>query len=124
MDYEINVGRILRSLPYEAGFHFTDEGVYTGITAISLYDFASKLVIVPVNSILFHFKRNDFQNWISSTLGDKELADQLALIQLGLSGEILKTQVLRVVKSRLNELEVLRTQKYLKHMTHVKRETK
>lgn len=124
MDKEINIIKILRSVPFEAGFHFTEEGVYTGITAISLSDFASKLEIVPINSILFHYSRNDFQNWISSTLGDKELANQLSTIQSGLSGEGLRMYIIKFVRNRLNELEVVKTQKYLKHMAHVKRETR
>ena len=35
---------ILRNVPYETGFHFsTENGVYTGITAVSLSDFVLKL---------------------------------------------------------------------------------
>lgn len=122
---EIDAGRILRSVPYEVGFHFTENGVYSGVTAVSLSDFSMKLRVVPLSSILFHYPRSDFQNWVSSTLGDEELANRLSSIKSGLSGKSLKMNIIKIVRNRLNELEVLKTQKYLKYMAHVHaRETK
>ena len=77
-----DMGKILSSVPREIGFHFTDEkGVYAGITALSLAEFALKIETVPVNSILFHYPRGDFQKWIQGTLKDEELANRLSLIQ-------------------------------------------
>ena len=60
-----DASKILKSVSSERGFHFTTEkGVYTGITAISLSDFVSKLETVDENSILFHYPRGDFQKWV------------------------------------------------------------
>ncbi len=104
-----DMGKILSSVPREIGFHFSDEKfVYTGITALSLAEFALKMETVPVNSILFHYPRGDFQKWIQGTLGDEVLANRLSLIQSGLLGENLRMQILRIVKSRINELGILK----------------
>jgi len=63
---------VLRSTSFDTGFHFyTENGVYTGITATSLYDFMAKLQTVDIKSILFDYLRGDFQKWIEGTLGDK-----------------------------------------------------
>ena len=98
--------RFLRNMPFETGFHFTTErGVYTGITAISLPDFALKLQTIDVNSILFHYPRGDFQKWIQNTLGDEELANRMCFIKASLSGEELRNQLVKIVLKRISELK-------------------
>ena len=69
-----DASKILMSVSFEKGFHFNDDkGTYTGITAMSLVDFASKLETIDENSILFHYpRRGDFQKWIQNVLGDEE----------------------------------------------------
>ena len=95
--------KILRVVPFEHGFHFsTQQGVYTGTTAISLADFAQKLETVNVDSILFHYPRGDFQKWIEDTLGDKELANKMCFIKANLSGEDLRKQLVKLVQKRIN----------------------
>jgi hypothetical protein len=72
---------ILRTVPYEKGFHFyTAHGNYTGETATSLHDFELKIQVVPAASVNFHIERHDFQKWISDTLGDTELAKRISLV--------------------------------------------
>lgn len=101
-----NLDKILRNVPYETGFHFTTEkGVYTGITAISLHDFALKLETVDANSISFHYPRGDFQKWIQDTLGDRELANRMGFIQAKISGEDLRKHLLTIVQKRVSELK-------------------
>ncbi len=101
-----NLERILRNVPFDTGFHFTTEkGVYTGITAVSLPDFALKLETIDANSILFHYPRGDFQKWIQNTLGDEELANRMCFIQTNLSGEKLRNQLLKIVQKRISELK-------------------
>ncbi len=96
----------LDTIKFEHGFHFTAKnGVYTGITATSLMDFASKLETIDVNSILFHYPRGDFQKWIEDTLGEKELANRMCFVKTDLSGEQLREQLLKIVRQRINELE-------------------
>jgi len=101
-----NASKILASVQFEHGFHFTTkDGVYTGLTAISLAEFASKIEIVDVDSILFHYPRGDFQKWIEDTLGDTELANRLCFVKTNLSGEQLRKELLKIIKKRLIELK-------------------
>jgi hypothetical protein len=61
-----------KSVPFENGFHFfTEHGKYTGITATSSVEFAEKLQIIPIESVMFHFQRKDFQNGSETLLAMK-----------------------------------------------------
>src|SRR5450759_4316198 len=85
---KVDAQKILRTVSFEKGFHFTSEkGVYTGITAISLSDFAAKLETIDENSVLFHYPRGDFQKWIQETLGDEELANRMCFTQPNIAPE-------------------------------------
>ena len=98
--------RILSDVPKENAFYFyTTEGVDTKIFAISLEDFAKKLKEINESSILFHYPRNDFQNWIRFTLKDSKLADEMCFIQQGISGEKLRQELLKMVQKRINEIK-------------------
>jgi alpha-amylase len=101
--------KLLRSVPYESGFHFyTGIGNYTGVTATSLFEFVEKLQIVPVESVVFHFQRGDFQKWIKNTLGDEETAakiEQLKKWSSWSSEETLRKDILKAVEKRLSELK-------------------
>jgi alpha-amylase len=100
--------KFLSTVPYERGFHFfTAVGNYTGITATSLDDFASKLQTIPVESVKFHFKRKDFQEWIRDTIKDEELAERISKIQEGESAEDLRKRILRIVETHTTELRGL-----------------
>ncbi len=96
----------LDTVKFEHGFHFTTKNeVYTGMTATSLKDFASKLETIDVDSILFHYPRGDFQKWIEDTFGEKELANRMCYVKPGISGEQLRKQLLKIVRQRIDELE-------------------
>ena len=103
------VSKILRSVPESEGFHFyLAIGEPTGETAVSLADFVEKLPAVDVKSVNFHYPRKDFEKWIRDGIGDAELAlrlGRIGRIRLGIQGEALKSEILRVVKVRLNELK-------------------
>ncbi len=101
------VERILRTVHFDHGFHFTENGEYTGVTATSLDEFASKLQTVDVHSVLFHYPRGDFQRWIEDTLGDKALAERMCFIKPDIEGEPLRKQLLKIVRSRLSDLKAL-----------------
>jgi hypothetical protein len=102
---EAEASKILQSVPFDSGFHFyTENGIYTKVTAVSLADFAQKLHKIDINSVLFHYPRGDFQAWINSTLGDEELAHRIPKMQSNLSPENLRKQLLRLVKQRIIEL--------------------
>ena len=104
------VSKILRNVPESKGFHFYLEvGEPTRETAVSLADFVEKLASVDVQSVNFHYPRKDFEKWIREVLGDAELAlrlSRIGRIRLGIRGEVLRREIIRTVKVRLNELEV------------------
>lgn len=99
---------LLNAVPYEKGFHFfTEYGKYTGITATSIAEFGEKLLTIPVESITFHFKRGDFQNWFRNVISDEELAkrfDQLKEWPSWSSDEDLRKELLKTVHIRILEL--------------------
>ena len=70
--------KILRNLPREQAFYFfTSIGNYTGESAVSLEEFAKKILQVNVKSIEFHLYRGDFEKWITETLEDNTLAGKI-----------------------------------------------
>jgi hypothetical protein len=96
---------ILRTVPYEKGFHFyTALGNFTGETATSLEAFEKKLQVVSADSVNFHLQRGDFQKWIEDTLEDDELAKRVSLIKSTLSAEDLRKELLAIVQTRVTEL--------------------
>jgi hypothetical protein len=98
---------ILRTVPYEKGFHFyTAHGNYTRETATSLDDFEKKIQIVPAASVNFHLQRGDFQKWIENTLGDTELAKRISLIELMLPAEDLRKELIAIVQTRITALRM------------------
>jgi hypothetical protein len=98
--------KILRSVPEQEGFHFyLAIGEPTGKIAVSLADFVKKLETIDVRSVNFHFPRKDFEKWIRGAIGDAELALRISRIRLGIQGEALRNEIIRVVKVRLNELK-------------------
>jgi hypothetical protein len=81
-----------------------ENGVYLEVTAVSLADFAEKLLKVETDSILFHYSRGDFQAWIKTALGDERLALRISKMQSDLSPENLRNQLLKLVYKRIIEL--------------------
>lgn len=100
------INSILSKVPMEKSFRFqTSEGSNTNVTAISLEDFAEKLVQIDVASIDFHYPRGDFQTWVRDVIKDNELADRLCYIQREVSGEKLRKDVLKIIEKRIIELK-------------------
>jgi hypothetical protein len=100
--------KILRSFPYNQGFHFfNDVGKYTGETAIDLFAFYEKLKVIESESIAFHFPRGDFQKWIRETLEDSELADRIDKISPQKPVEKMKKDLVETVETRITELHTL-----------------
>jgi hypothetical protein len=108
---------MLRTVPYDKGFHFyTAHGNYTGETATSLDAFEKKIQVVPETSVSFHLQRGDFQKWISDTVGDTELAKRIGLLDLTLPAEDLKKELTAIVQTRIAALR-MELPHYLRH-TH------
>jgi len=90
----------LRKVPFENGFHFyTDIGKHTGITATSLSEFALKLQVIPKESVVFHFRRKDFQNWIKYAIKDAALAQRINNLKLEQTAEDLRKELIATVKA-------------------------
>ncbi|MDH4221830.1 MAG: DUF5752 family protein [Candidatus Bathyarchaeota archaeon] len=103
----INVSRILRELPRNVAFYFfTSTGNYTGECAMSLGDFVGKIKELDIKSIEFHLYREDFEKWVTETLEDKELAQEIEkLRKQNLSGESLRQKLHAVVSKRHEQLQ-------------------
>jgi hypothetical protein len=80
----------------------------TGISAKSLESFCRCLLEVEPISVSFHLERQDFQEWLSLTIGDRELSSKLSGLRgLWLSSEEVKGKVYSEVKSRCDELSAI-----------------
>ena len=102
------VKKILRTVPQnEAFYFFIDIGEYTGEYAISLEDFCSKIRLIELKSVLFHFDRQDFEKWIKGTIGDSILADKIGKIKNSVTREEFRTEIHRIVEQRLYQLKKL-----------------
>ncbi len=100
------VERILRTVSNEDGFNFyIDIDQPTKNAATSLEQFVEKLEVVDVKSVSFHFKRADFQKWISKILEDIALSSRLDKIPKDTVGEPLRKKIIEIVKARKDELD-------------------
>jgi menaquinone-dependent protoporphyrinogen IX oxidase len=97
---------LLKTVPFENAFQFFIElGKNTGITASSTVEFAEKLQIIPIQSVVFHFQRKDFQKWFKNTVGDEDLAKRIGQIKAGSQDENLRKELSKTVQNRIAELQ-------------------
>jgi hypothetical protein len=97
---------LLNTVPFESGFHFYIKlGKYTGITACSIFEFAEKLQTVPIQSVTFHFQRQDFQKWLKNTVGDEELSKRIDQIKASSKNEDLRKELSKTVQNRIAQLQ-------------------
>ena len=100
------ISRILRTVSRDEGFHFfRDLGDPTGMVATSLSEFVERMREVDIRSVDFHFKRQDFKNWIGDVTGDLELSRRLGRIRKGNHGEKLREKICQILETRLRELK-------------------
>lgn len=94
------------TVPFENSFRFyTELGKNTGITASSTVEFAEKLRIIPIQSVTFHFQRQDFQRWFRNNIGDEELAKRIDHINIWIhDDENLRKELSETVQNRITEL--------------------
>ena len=97
---------LLKTVPFEDGFQFfTELEKNTGITASSTVEFAEKLQIIPIQSVTFHFQRQDFQRWFKNNIGDEELAKRIDQINVWThDDENLRKKLSETVQNRIDEL--------------------
>lgn len=100
--------KILREVPeFNAFYFFKDEGKYTGNYAISLIIFYNMLSKIDKESLLFHFRRGDYQNWIKTIIGDNYLANEIKKIDKTVTGNELLERLCKIIEKRLIELKQL-----------------
>jgi len=98
------VSKILGTVAYERAFYFYDSiGKPNGEFAVSLSDFCNKINVVRSESLVFHLKRRDFQNWLSEVVGDVELANRMDKIPV--QDNALRNTLHAFVSSRIKELQ-------------------
>jgi SOS-response transcriptional repressor LexA len=97
--------RTLRTLSNQEAFYFYETiGKPTGQSAKSLNEFLDKIKSVKLESLVFHLQRKDFKNWISNTLEDPKLAQEIQTLPTE-HKDLLRTKICTTVETRLKELE-------------------
>ena len=105
---EAKIMKIMSTIPHDKGFHFfTGLNRSTGDTATSLETFAQKLESINADSLKFHLQRNDFQNWVKTTVGDDVLAERINHISVQLPVEDLRNELVQTVQNRISYLKLL-----------------
>lgn len=102
----------MEMVPPEKAFYFYyDIGKPLGVVANSLREFGALVKTVEVQSLEFHSKRGDFERWIAM-LGDGDLSKAMVKIKEGgLKGEKLRAELVRVVQTRVRQLQRVPTRK-------------
>ena len=59
---------------------------------------------IDTQSIKFHFDRGDFQKWLRTTVGDKELAQIIDKLDKKIPEESLREKLADIVQKRISEL--------------------
>lgn len=98
--------RILEPVSSDRAFYFYAEiGRPLGLVANSLKEFGALLKTVEAGSLEFHLWREDFEKWVLM-LGDGELVKSIAkLREKKLAGEKLRTELVRIVQTRVRQLQ-------------------
>lgn len=110
---EVSSSEILRSMPREEAFYFfTSIGNYTGQWASSLEEFVQKIKDIDIKSLEFHLFREDFEKWITQTLGDGKLAEEIRILRgQKVAGNALRDHLYFLVSRRLKDLKSASTSK-------------
>lgn len=100
------ITKLLRTVPKNEGLElFKAPGDFTGKTATSLSDLHDKIKQVDIRAVNHHFKRREFEKWIRNNIGDEELARRFGRLDRELHGEKLRTQMMTLIKTRIDELK-------------------
>ena len=104
-EVDIEAIRALRTVNDQEAFRFYEDiGRPTGESARNLTDFLQKTESVKLGSVVFHYQRKDFQNWIKNTLGDTKLARKLGRIRAS-NDDDLRDKIHSTVENRIIELQ-------------------
>ena len=101
----VSPSKVLRNLTREEAFYFfTSIGNYTGQSAASLDEFLLRIKDINIKSLEFHLYREDFEKWITQTLGDSKLADEIkGLRNIKIVGNAIRDRLYFTVSRRLKE---------------------
>jgi hypothetical protein len=99
--------KFLRNVPKEEAFYFfTSIGNYTGQNATSLEEFLLKIKNINVKSLEFHLYRGDFERWVTMTLGDAKLAEEIkSLRDTKVTGDAVRDRLYFIVSRHLKKLK-------------------
>ncbi|TAJ35160.1 MAG: HAD-IIB family hydrolase [Nitrospirae bacterium] len=96
-------------LPPDKRFWFRDEQAGIGREAASLYEFLQLIPVLPIQSLEYHDRRQDFSHWAEKVLGDEGLAMRLRkLSNRLLKGEEFREALRQTVAAHYEELNALR----------------
>lgn len=96
-------------LPPGKRFWFRDERGGIGAEAASLFEFLQLIPTLPIESLEYHDRRQDFVRWAEHTLGDLALAARLRkLSNRQLSGHELREALRNTLSLHYTELEARR----------------
>lgn len=97
--------KTLRTVGEKEVFYFYETiGKPTGQSARNLPDFLDKVKSAKPESLVFHLRRGDFQNWVEKSLGDSELARKLKNMDSSDSTNV-RMSICKAVKNRIKELK-------------------
>ena len=100
--------KILRKVDDGKAFYFYKAiSVYTGEKANSLEEFLQKIKEIGAESLEFHLYREDFEKWITSTIGDARLAKDIEAlrVQKVYAQNDLRGRIVVLISKRLKELK-------------------
>jgi hypothetical protein len=96
-------------LPPGKRFAFRTEKAHLGIEAASLYELSHLIPTLPLESLEYHDRREDFVKWVEGTLGDAALASRLRKVSnRRYQGEELREALDQVVSTHYEEIRRLR----------------
>ena len=73
---------------------------------MSICSFLRDMGSIDTQSIKFHFDRGDFQKWLRTTVGDKELARLIDELDKKIPEENLGEKLVNIVQKRISELQL------------------
>jgi len=95
-------------LPPGKRFVFRTEKSLVGIEAASLYELCRLIPTLPLESLEYHDRQDDFVKWAESTLGDAGLASRLRKVaNRHYQGEALREALNQTVSSHYEEIRRL-----------------
>lgn len=96
-------------LPQGKRFSFRTETEFLGVEAASLYELSHLIPTLPLESLEYHDRREDFVKWAEGTLGDGGLASRLRKVaNRHYKGEELREALNQVVSTHYEEIRQLR----------------